>query len=421
MPDEPVEPLIENDELREMANVFLARLVEVWGAPNAPHTHYRLRLVTDCMPWRILEAMPDATRPVPPFHVDAVELERLAEAALRGARGVFATAAPLTDDERLPDRIDQLKPIILNVLHKYERSRRERADDVRDETERTIRLTLERARSELGFADRLGADVGEICTDLEHRWPRQWRDDIHSVVRQDVEHTLHALEREGSVYREQFTPTPFEEGKPEGGASECWRVRRVAPPESPAGGNGAGAKQLGQWMGGDAGTFVVVLTDIIASMKRESDVGRDQAYKEVRAHLDAVKSHATANDGFFVKGTGDGALVLYRVVPDAVDFALYVSKDPGVQDLPLRVVLHKGVIKRIENDIHGATVGIATRICKAMKPPGIYASNVAYEDITKHKNPNHISLNWVRPTIDEPIGLEAQHEVWSATCPPNRS
>jgi TolB-like protein len=91
-----------------------------------------------------------------------------------------------------------------------------------------------------------------------------------------------------------------------------------------------------------------------------------------------------------VKRTGDGALVEFRSVVDAVRCAVEVQNGmvernaglPPERRIDFRMGIHLGdVVEESDGDLMGDGVNIAARLEGIAKPGGIYLSNAAYDQV----------------------------------------
>ena len=96
-----------------------------------------------------------------------------------------------------------------------------------------------------------------------------------------------------------------------------------------------------------------------------------------------------AHRGHIVKTTGDGMLVEFASVVDAVDCAAKVQHDMAAQntDVPydhrieFRIGIHVGDIIFDDNDIFGDGVNIAARLEGIAEPGGVCMSDDAYRQV----------------------------------------
>ena len=89
-----------------------------------------------------------------------------------------------------------------------------------------------------------------------------------------------------------------------------------------------------------------------------------------------------AHRGNVVKRMGDGWLVEFASVADAVVCAIVVQESlAGHEVIKLRVGIHIGDVVFEEEDIYGDGVNIAARLQEAADPGGILISDMAHRSI----------------------------------------
>lgn len=100
-------------------------------------------------------------------------------------------------------------------------------------------------------------------------------------------------------------------------------------------------------------------------------------------HKKCFAPRVAENRGRVVKLMGDGALVEFASVVDAVSCAIAVQEDTATadefNDIALRIGIHVGEIIGEGRDIYGNGVNIAARLQEVAKPGGIALSGRAYE------------------------------------------
>jgi class 3 adenylate cyclase len=139
----------------------------------------------------------------------------------------------------------------------------------------------------------------------------------------------------------------------------------------------------------------VLLTDIVESTQRATQLG-DAAWTSVlAAHDRIVERHVTAWRGKVVKFTGDGVLATFDGPARAIECACAIRdvvKDLGIQ---IRAGLHTGEIEMADGDIHGIAVHVAARIMSlagpsevlvsGVMPPLVLGSRIAFDDRGSHE------------------------------------
>jgi len=105
---------------------------------------------------------------------------------------------------------------------------------------------------------------------------------------------------------------------------------------------------------------------------------------------DLVDPTISAHNGRVIKRTGDGTLVEFRSVVDAVRCAIevqsaMVERNAGVPEdrrIVFRIGVHLGdVVEEADGDLMGNGVNIAARLEGIGEPGSVYLSGVAYEQV----------------------------------------
>lgn len=118
-----------------------------------------------------------------------------------------------------------------------------------------------------------------------------------------------------------------------------------------------------------AGRRAVLFTDIVGSTEMTARLGDVAALDLVRAHDALVRRALNAHHGREVKHTGDGIMAAFDEPRDAVRaaadiqrrFAAYNAQVP--EPLSVRIGVHAGDPVEDNNDLFGATVQLACRLC----------------------------------------------------------
>ena len=127
---------------------------------------------------------------------------------------------------------------------------------------------------------------------------------------------------------------------------------------------------------------------------------------------DLIDPTIAVHHGRVVKRTGDGILIEFRSVVDAVRCAIEVQNSmvernagvPPERRIEFRVGIHLGdVVEESDGDLMGDGVNIAARLEGIAQPGGICLSNAAYEQVRDKLKEEFIDLgeqnlkNIVRP------------------------
>jgi DNA-binding CsgD family transcriptional regulator len=124
----------------------------------------------------------------------------------------------------------------------------------------------------------------------------------------------------------------------------------------------------------------ILFTDLVGSTRLLQRLGDDLADEVRRVHFSLLQEAVAANRGREVKNLGDGLMVVFPSVLDALRCAVAVQEaasrhnDEGDRPLLLRVGLHAGEPFREEDDYFGTPVVTANRLCDAAKGGQILAS-----------------------------------------------
>jgi class 3 adenylate cyclase len=143
---------------------------------------------------------------------------------------------------------------------------------------------------------------------------------------------------------------------------------------NPRAATGAAAPEM------DAGLRAVMFTDIVGSIEMTTRLGDTAALELVRVHDALVRRGLAAHGGREVKHTGDGIMAAFKQVPNAVRagadiqrrFSAYNAQ--ASESLRVRIGIHAGEPVAEHNDLFGATVQLAFRLCSEAEADGIMVS-----------------------------------------------
>ena len=135
----------------------------------------------------------------------------------------------------------------------------------------------------------------------------------------------------------------------------------------------------------DPGLRAVMFTDIVGSTEMTARLGDSAALELVRAHDALVRRGLEAHGGRKVKHTGDGIMASLDKVANAVHaaadiqrrFAAYNAE--ASESLSVRIGIHAGEPVEDHNDLFGATVQLASRLCSEAEANGIVVSGLVRE------------------------------------------
>jgi class 3 adenylate cyclase len=127
----------------------------------------------------------------------------------------------------------------------------------------------------------------------------------------------------------------------------------------------------------------IVFTDAVGST-RMIDLTEDHGIEKMRQELATIDEFARSHGGNAIKSTGDGMLLWFESVTDAVQFGIALQeyfrkrKSAGYQH---RVGIHFGEVTFADNDVYGSVVNATQRIQSEAGEGGICFSQAVYDQI----------------------------------------
>ncbi len=127
----------------------------------------------------------------------------------------------------------------------------------------------------------------------------------------------------------------------------------------------------------------ILVADVVgySRLMRADEAGTISA---LQSHREDIFSPALAQwGGRLVKLMGDGSLVEFASVVDAVEAALQIQRESSATQSPirLRIGVNLGDIVVEEDDIYGDGVNVAARLETLAEPDGICISSIVYESL----------------------------------------
>jgi DNA-binding NarL/FixJ family response regulator len=162
-----------------------------------------------------------------------------------------------------------------------------------------------------------------------------------------------------------------------------------------------------------AGTTTIVFTDLAASTDLVHRLGDARAATAMARHLHLLRTEAERCHGRVTKTLGDGVMALFTTAYDgamaavamqqAVDRAARHGETP---ELGLRIGVHVGdVVDDGDQDVFGAAVVVARRLCDAAAPGQILASDLVRLLVGNRPMVRFIPLDPIAlKGIPEPVG-----------------
>jgi len=128
-----------------------------------------------------------------------------------------------------------------------------------------------------------------------------------------------------------------------------------------------------------------MFTDIVGSTEMTARLGDSAALELVRAHDALVRRGLEAYGGREIKHTGDGIMASFDEVTNAVRAAAEIQRHfaafnaDASESLSVRIGVHAGEPVEDHNDLFGATVQLASRLCSEAEANGIVVSGLVRE------------------------------------------
>ena len=135
----------------------------------------------------------------------------------------------------------------------------------------------------------------------------------------------------------------------------------------------------------DGAFRAVMFTDIVDSTGMTARLGDIRAFEMIRAHDGIVRRALAEHDGREVKHTGDGIMASFSDVAATVACACSIQQALAAfnlkssERLQVRIGIHAGEPVEDSNDLFGAAVQIAARICQNAATESIVVSDTVRE------------------------------------------
>ena len=135
----------------------------------------------------------------------------------------------------------------------------------------------------------------------------------------------------------------------------------------------------------DAAFRTIMFTDIVESTSLTQRLGDAAAMAMVRAHDEIVRGSLERHRGSEVKHTGDGVMATFPSVVSAIEGAVEIQrriadvKGTGSTPVRVRIGMAAGEPVTERNDLFGATVQLAARLCSRADPGGILVAGTVHD------------------------------------------
>ena len=162
----------------------------------------------------------------------------------------------------------------------------------------------------------------------------------------------------------------------------------------------------------DTGIRTLMFTDIEGSTDISIREGDTRALEVVRLHDQIVRDGLATFDGTEIKHTGDGMLACFRSVSRALSCAVAIQRGLTMKDrgFRVRIGLSAGEPVAESDDLYGAAVNLAARVCAVAEGGQILVSS-AVKELAIGKTHQFSRLDPIRlKGFDEPVQLfEVRH------------
>ena len=136
----------------------------------------------------------------------------------------------------------------------------------------------------------------------------------------------------------------------------------------------------------DGGMRTILFTDLVDSTSIMNRMGDAKAVEMIREHDTIIRHCLGATGGREVKHTGDGVMASFVSASDAVICAIDIQRafashnqEHGDAPISARIGFTAGEPVTNENDLFGAAVNLAARVCGHAQAGQILVSNVIPE------------------------------------------
>jgi class 3 adenylate cyclase len=135
----------------------------------------------------------------------------------------------------------------------------------------------------------------------------------------------------------------------------------------------------------------ILFTDVEDSTRLTQKFGDARAMVMLRTHDQIVQDAIRRSDGTEVKHTGDGLMAAFRSVVGTIEAAIQIQRQladaNGMADIPMRVRIGISAGEPVteSDDLFGAAVQLAARLCSRAEPGTILVSS-AVRDLALGKS-----------------------------------
>ncbi len=146
----------------------------------------------------------------------------------------------------------------------------------------------------------------------------------------------------------------------------------------------------------DSALRAIMFTDIVGSTSMTERLGDARSVEMVRAHDALVRRALKDKGGRVVKHTGDGIMASFADAASSVECARAIQQAfdafnlASKEKLRVRIGIDVGEPIADSNDLFGATVQLAARLCQLAEPDAILVSSAVQDRIRERLHVIHI-------------------------------
>jgi class 3 adenylate cyclase len=139
----------------------------------------------------------------------------------------------------------------------------------------------------------------------------------------------------------------------------------------------------------ESATRTLIFTDMVGSTEHIDRFGDAAGIEMLRQHDQLVKEVLSQHGGRIVKHTGDGFMLVFDMPAPGLNFAIALQRQLAARPsdahpLRVRIGIHTGEPVAEGDQLFGAAVNMAARLCSHAEAGGILVSHVVMELTNNH-------------------------------------
>jgi class 3 adenylate cyclase len=160
----------------------------------------------------------------------------------------------------------------------------------------------------------------------------------------------------------------------------------------------------------DSAFRAVMFTDIVESTAMTARLGDTRSVEMVRSHDSIVRRALRDAGGHEIKHTGDGIMASFGDVIGAAECSCEIQRSfdrfnkESSEALNVRIGLDCGEPVRDSNDLFGATVQMAARLCQHAAVDAIVVSDAVHQELPRRFSVNPLGVHSLKG-FSEPVSL----------------